>query len=452
MSNLSAWSTTAGNNNASPPNGWPENMARSAVNDAAREMMAAIAKFYQDLDGGLVTAGSSNAYTLTTNSAHAALGDQCLFAFRADRANTGAATLNVDSLGAKNIRKDFNLPLESGDIAANQLMLVLYNANQDIYEWINPPAAAQIALPQGYLTLTSNTPVITGDVAAATSVYYTPNVGNLVPIYNGTRFLNRAFSQLTLTMHANHLANTIYDVFIADDGGTIKVGTGPAWSNSGAGTGARGTGAGTTELTRLNGILVNAQTATLRNGASTFSASANRATYVGSILVDGSAGQVTCHRSYGQTRRWAVWNAYNRKSIRLIGGDSTASWTYGTATVRAANGDSANVLRTFTGLQEETVRITFSQRTGRTTPNNAQNESLIGIGVNSTTTMSGHNGFHMLNIDAADGAMVSTVAGVHATLPLGLDNIQALEKADNSTTQTFYGTQANMLLEAVYKG
>lgn len=42
MSKVGSWSTTAGNNNATPPDGWPEGQAPSTVNDCAREMMAAI--------------------------------------------------------------------------------------------------------------------------------------------------------------------------------------------------------------------------------------------------------------------------------------------------------------------------------------------------------------------------------------------------------------------------
>jgi len=42
MAKLGSWSTTAGNNNTTPPDGWPEGQAPSTVNDCAREMMAAI--------------------------------------------------------------------------------------------------------------------------------------------------------------------------------------------------------------------------------------------------------------------------------------------------------------------------------------------------------------------------------------------------------------------------
>lgn len=44
---IESYSTTAANNSASPPNGWPEGMAPSAVNDTGRQMMADIRAWYE---------------------------------------------------------------------------------------------------------------------------------------------------------------------------------------------------------------------------------------------------------------------------------------------------------------------------------------------------------------------------------------------------------------------
>jgi len=44
------WSTTAGSNNATPPNGAPEGMAPSAVNNIIRQMMAEIRSWFEDPD------------------------------------------------------------------------------------------------------------------------------------------------------------------------------------------------------------------------------------------------------------------------------------------------------------------------------------------------------------------------------------------------------------------
>jgi len=48
MSAIESWSTTAASNNASAPNGWPENMSSAGLNDSGREMMAALKTWYND--------------------------------------------------------------------------------------------------------------------------------------------------------------------------------------------------------------------------------------------------------------------------------------------------------------------------------------------------------------------------------------------------------------------
>lgn len=45
---LKDWSTTAASNNSTPPFGWPEGMAPSAVNNSARQGMASVAEWYAD--------------------------------------------------------------------------------------------------------------------------------------------------------------------------------------------------------------------------------------------------------------------------------------------------------------------------------------------------------------------------------------------------------------------
>lgn len=138
----------------------------------------------------------------------------------------------------------------------------------------------------------------------------------------------------------------------ATGSGTYYSGTG--WFSS------RGTGTGTTDLTRLNGIRVNANQITGTNGTTTYTIPANRATYLGTILIDTAAGQITCNRVSGQSRRWGVWNAYNRKLITLTVNDTTGSWTYSTGTWRCANGTNNNSAFFPIGLCEEIVTCKYS--------------------------------------------------------------------------------------------
>src|SRR2546430_11194181 len=86
-----------------------------------------------------------------------------------------------------------------------------------------------------------------------------------------------------VTLNPTHPASNIYDVFVFKGAGIPTIGTGPAWNTATAGSGARGTGAGTTELTRaVGGLWTNAFAMTARNGATTYAVNVNQGTYVGS--------------------------------------------------------------------------------------------------------------------------------------------------------------------------
>lgn len=307
-----------------------------------------------------------------------------------------------------------------------------------------------ISEPQGYLTLTSNTPVIASDVTAATSVYYTPRRGNIIPIWTGSAYTLTTFTELTLALVANHVASTIYDLFVMSDSGTVRLVSGVAWNNSGAGTGSRGSGAGTTELERKNGLWTNKNAMTMRYGATTISnVPANTATYVGSIFMDGTNGQVSCHRSYGQSRKWGLWNAYSRSPLWLKLGDPTATWTYNAATIRQSRADATNTLAIFCGLPEEGVRTEFIQLLQQPS-SNLNTIMQIGVGLNSTTAFSGTQG-------RSSGGDASSIKGWTMTAKytvdpfIGLNNINALESAQ-TTAPTFYGSEASMLLTANWQG
>lgn len=317
---------------------------------------------------------------------------------------------------------------------------------------INTSLQNIVNVPQGRLTLTSATPVLSTGVAAATSVYYTPFVGNLAPIPDGTQFNTTSFSELTLTLNANHLANAIYDVFLFLNSGSITIGTGPAWNTATAGSGARGSGAGTTELTyTLGGLPTNANAMTARNGATTYSVAAKNGLYIGSLYMDGSNGQITVHTAYGQSRKLGVWNAFNQRPVELQAGDGTASWTYATATYRPSNNATANSLTTFCGLPDNPVFLKF-QQSGQLDLNSAASlqEILIGIGVNSTIAITGQNG----RVGARAGTSTSSGSGnmvAETTLApgIGINTITALEKGNSSvSTATFLGTAADMRLTA----
>lgn len=137
---LADWDSTAGNNTdvggINIDEGWPpEN-----VNNAMREKMAQVADFFKDKTGTITSTNVSNAYSITTNDGVSAYAAGQLYAFIANAANTGAATLNVNTIGAKSIVKNHDLALESGDIEANQICVVAYGATDDTFQLLSQPA------------------------------------------------------------------------------------------------------------------------------------------------------------------------------------------------------------------------------------------------------------------------------------------------------------------------
>src|ERR1700722_10424139 len=87
--------------------------------------------------------------------------------------------------------------------------------------------------PQGRLTLTSMTPVITSDEVAATNIYYTPYQGNIVPIYNSASTEPYTFTELTMALNsANQLSGKVYDLFVFLSAGAPIIGAGPAWAST----------------------------------------------------------------------------------------------------------------------------------------------------------------------------------------------------------------------------
>lgn len=193
--------------------------------------------------------------------------------------------------------------------------------------------------PQGRLTLTTATPVMTADAAAQTTIYYTPYVGSVVPLYDGSAWTNTQFAELSIAMAGNAAwaSGSVYDLYVYNDGGTIRLVTGAAWTN---------TTTRSESLTRVNGIYTNAATMTGRYATgSTVSIAANRATYVGTFYASAN-GTTTWELGgsalNGDEVRYFLWNQYNR--VRAAGWcrDSTNTWTYSSTTIRQLNGSNTN--------------------------------------------------------------------------------------------------------------
>lgn len=333
-----------------------------------------------------------------------------------------------------------------------------------VWTAVNPATGASsvLPIPQGRLTLTTQTPVINADVTAATTVYYTPYIGLLAPIYNGTIFVPLSIvSELSLGLVAAHAASQIYDLYLFLVSGVVTLGSGPSWAaGSGgsvtAGSCARGTGAGGAALSRLNGTLTNAVSMTMTYGpsGSTTTVAANRGTYVGSMFMDATNGQVSCYVSWGQTRKWGLWNAYNRAPITVQCGDSTASWGYNSGTIREANGSTANTIVIFSGLAEEPYALSYTDESSSSGSGGSGLGIVIGIGFNTTTAFAGQRGSFQMSVSAGVTSIniVASMTGTYApSASLGINNVYALEQATNAGA-TMLGTTASMILQGQWRG
>jgi microcystin-dependent protein len=125
------WSTNAASNaTADSTCPFPEGMAPSALNDGVRGVMAAAAKYRDDIGGMLATAGTATAYTIFSNQGfdtfatmHGAM--LCFSPHITNGAN--GTSLNVDGKGPKPILTAPGVGLPGGVLVQGTPYAVTYN-------------------------------------------------------------------------------------------------------------------------------------------------------------------------------------------------------------------------------------------------------------------------------------------------------------------------------------
>ncbi len=130
------WSRTASSNaTADSTCPFPEGMAPSAVNDGVRGLMAAAAKYRDDLAGAIATAGTSTAYTVFSYQGFdtlAHLGGLAI-AFTPHTGNGATVTLNVDGLGARPLRSAPGVELPAAVLVQGTPYVATYNATDGAF-------------------------------------------------------------------------------------------------------------------------------------------------------------------------------------------------------------------------------------------------------------------------------------------------------------------------------
>lgn len=203
------------------------------------------------------------------------------------------------------------------------------------------------------LTLTSGTPVTTADVTSSSTIYCCPYKGSTISLYVGSRWVMHQSAQFSLAL-SGLTASRPYDVFCYSNAGvpTLEF---LAWSSDTARA---------TSLTFQDGVLVKSGDATRR--------------YLGTFYTTG-----TTTTADSAANRY-LWNYYNKVVRPMYRNETTASWTYTTATARQANAATANQLNFVIGVSEDAVRATLQAMASNTT---AGVTAYIGIGLDSTSTI-----------------------------------------------------------------
>lgn len=132
-----------------------------------RSVMSHLAKFYDDLGAVNTVGGTATAITVTAAEGWTAYGSSAnqidtgtILAIKTGSAATGAATLNVNGIGAKAIRGQGDVAIQANDWIAGAILILRYDAS------FNGAAGAWV-LANTILTLTPFTRTLLDDVDAA---------------------------------------------------------------------------------------------------------------------------------------------------------------------------------------------------------------------------------------------------------------------------------------------
>ena len=260
-------------------------------------------------------------------------------------------------------------------------------------------------LEQCRVSYTTAVPVQTSDVTAATTIYVMPYGGNTMTFANagGTTETPQTFSQASVAIPSTTV--TPFDIFASSASSTTITVTTVNWTND------------TTRATAL----------TYLNGRYVLSSDFTK-TYVGTGRTTGVSGQ-----SEDSTSKRFLFNAFNRTLKYTQAGDSTDSWTYTTATWRAANANTtAGQGRTeiVIGLSEDPVQATYTVIEA----NSVNAVVSAGIGIDSTSTNSAF--VNVSPFSSSPGTAIGSYRGYPGT---GYHYIQSLEISTASGTTTWYG-------------
>jgi len=459
-----------------------ENQFPSTLNNGGRALEAMLSRGFKDtFDGHIITTGTGSAYVAAPNrsfTASATMYNGAEMFLRFNAACADSPTLNVGATDARLIFWPDGTTLSASDIIANSQGRVKYNTSLSAWILMDSPVPAKTAIraasetvagkaelatlaeakaldasrivpadkiaswlgpildPGGRLTLTTATPVMTADVLTAATIYYALYKHAYVPLWTGTVWGLYEIAELSLALDSDsghtgyHESGKNFDLFIYNDAGTIRLCSGPAWTDDDTRADA---------IARKDGRWTNNASIVLRfdASASTVTAAANTALFVGTFRASANGqtewSQFPAAAAGGSNNKLLLWNLYNQVLAASLESDSDASWTYTTDTYRSANNSDLNRISFIAGLAGGNLRAHAQQRAANSSANISRDG---GIGYDSVLSNSGLR-------DAggnANAGVGQTMFTTHErNVEIGFHFVQMLEKSVATGTATWTG-------------
>ena len=226
MSNLNDWDIAAANNNDAPPDGWPEStMQYSEVNNTAREGMAVMARYFQDINGSLQFAGPANAYTVTLNAGYTAYFQGMYLAAEVNAQNTSSVTLNVNAIGVKSITDQGGNSLGGGDLQAGGIYEFRYDGTN--FQLLGSIGGGDIIIDNSQLRtdIVTATPPTTEAVTGNYDIFDADGSDQLSSVgFNGSNafFVKNFMRGGVVSGQATNAAGTPVNTWVGDPDGRFE--------------------------------------------------------------------------------------------------------------------------------------------------------------------------------------------------------------------------------------
>lgn len=175
----------------------------NTIDSIFQKLAGLLARAYVDWGGGGTVGGTANAITLISASTYQTLEDGMQVAFKATADNTGATTLNLDSIGAKAIRLKGDTALSGGEIIEDGRYLLVYDEayNSAAGAWVLlNPEPPEVVIPDagGWTQIGGTTSWTSGATLDLTSIPTTYQ--RLVLRINGASHNSGSNQNLTIAL------------------------------------------------------------------------------------------------------------------------------------------------------------------------------------------------------------------------------------------------------------